>query len=143
MSAEKLAEIHALCFDVPRPWSMVEFKSLLKNPAVFLAQSSNGFALGRIAAPEAELLTIAVRPTAQGKGEGRELLSKIIESAQGLAVDELFLEVAETNRAAIGLYESTGFAKTGKRANYYQTKTGVKIAAIVMKMAIFNPTSHN
>ncbi len=138
MTAEQLAKIHAACFDMPRPWNVAEFADFLANPLIFLIQSKNGFALGRIVGPEAELLTIAVLPNAQNLGEGRILLQKFIDSAAISSVQEIFLEVAQTNAAAINLYKSVGFERIAKRAGYYQDKSGDNVAAIVMKYAIFS-----
>lgn len=141
MTPETLAKIHAVCFTVPRPWNSDEITALLKNENVFVVMSLNGFAMGRSTGPEVELLTIAVRPDAQGKGEGRALLAGFFESALQKSAEEAFLEVAENNIAAISLYKSFGFAKVGKRNGYYQVKNGKNIAAIVMKTDVL-PTAN-
>ncbi|MCF6304111.1 MAG: ribosomal protein S18-alanine N-acetyltransferase [Rhodobacteraceae bacterium] len=139
MTADQMAHIHALCFTTPRPWSAAEFSEMLASPSVFMLHIADGFALGRLAGPEAELLTIAIHPDAQGKGKGCELLQKFIESIRQNNVSDLFLEVAETNFTAIKLYESAGFATTGRRAAYYKAPSGPKIAAITMKYTLPEP----
>ncbi len=133
-----MAQIHAQCFTTPRPWQAAEFASLLASPSVIVLHSDNGFALGQIAGPESELLTIAVHPDAQGKGKGRDLLRRFIESMRQSNVYDIFLEVAETNIGAISLYESAGFVVTGRREAYYNAPNAIKIAAITMKYTMEN-----
>jgi len=57
---ESLARLHGACFTAPRPWSAAEFAALLASPGVILVSGAAGFARGRTAADEAELLTLAV-----------------------------------------------------------------------------------
>ncbi len=47
--------------------------------------------------------------------------------------ESLFLEVDDTNQAALGLYRKLGFAKVGERPAYYTDKNGVRTTALVMK----------
>ncbi len=131
-----MAHIHALCFTTPRPWKTAEFAKMLARPAVFVLHSNSGFALGQIAGPEAELLTIAIHPDAQGKGNGRKLLQQFIESTSQNNIFDIFLEVAETNIRAINFYKSAGFENTGRRMAYYTPPSGPKIAAITMKYTL-------
>jgi GNAT superfamily N-acetyltransferase len=81
MTVEELADIHASAFQYPRPWSSEEFAALLASPYTVLVEAVQGFALGRVVAGEAELLTIAVRPDARRQGVGSRLLSDLIEAA--------------------------------------------------------------
>ena len=50
MTPESLADLHARCFDVPRPWNAGEFRELLKDGSVFLCEHKYGFAFGRVVA---------------------------------------------------------------------------------------------
>lgn len=58
-----------------------------------------------------EIDYIAVRKEHRGKG----LAKKLIDSLEG----QIWLEVHEENKAAIKLYEATGFQKSGYRKRYY------------------------
>jgi [ribosomal protein S18]-alanine N-acetyltransferase len=58
-----------------------------------------------------------VDKTHQGEGIGRGLLDRLLDIASGGVV---FLEVRTDNDAAIGLYESVGFAAVGVRKRYYR-----------------------
>lgn len=124
MTAAELADIHAASFVFPRPWSAAEFSTLLASPFSVLVEGNDGFALGRVVAGEAELLTIAVRPEARRNGEGRQILQRLLREAVSRGADCMFLEVAADNTPAIALYESLGFQKTGQRKGYYSGPTG-------------------
>ncbi len=132
MRPAALARLHAACFTVPRPWTAAEFAALLADPAIFLCARPGGAALGRVAADEAELLTIAVAPTARRQGLGRALLAKIVAQAAGRGAARLFLEVAADNAPAITLYRAAGFAEAGRRRCYYAQAGGAPVDAIVM-----------
>lgn len=133
MTPDALATLHARCFETPRPWSADEFTALLTGKGVFLQTSATGFALGREIAGEVELLTLAVDPTQQNQGTGRALLAGFEATALQRGATEAFLEVACTNTAAIGLYQSAGYRESGHRRAYYSPPTGPKIDAIVMR----------
>ncbi|MEZ5887646.1 MAG: ribosomal protein S18-alanine N-acetyltransferase [Paracoccaceae bacterium] len=139
-SAEALAALHAAAFTFPRPWSAAEVAGLLDDPLCFLAHRPEGFALGRAAAGEAELLTIAVRPDAQGRGIGRALLADLIAMARDRAAKRLFLEVAAGNESAIRLYRAAGFTQIAIRRGYF-TDGASRIDALVMACDLAAATS--
>lgn len=133
MTPSELATLHARAFTTPRPWSEAEFASLLSDPLAFLlVEGDAAFLLGRAVAGEAELLTIAVAPEARRRGLGRKLVARFLYQAQLRGAERAFLEVAADNAAAIGLYESAGFAPAGRRRSYYLTPEGQRIDALVM-----------
>ena len=135
MHPEQLADLHALCFTVPRPWRADEFASLLDSTGIFLISHSNGFALGRIAGPEAELLTIAVHPNAQNMGHGRRLIEDFLCAAGTRGAKDVFLEVAENNESAIALYLKSGFIQVAKRVDYFKQNSGPALTALILKHA--------
>ena len=132
MTPARMAEIHAAAFaGHGQIWPEGEIAAMLAKPlihAVTLAQ--DGFALVQIIPPEAELLTIAISPDAQGKGHGRTLLASVMAQARIKGATLLFLEVAADNHAALALYHSTQFIQTGQRRGYYQRTGGVAVDAI-------------
>ncbi|MVS99095.1 ribosomal protein S18-alanine N-acetyltransferase [Devosia marina] len=134
--AAELARIHALSFY--RGWPSPEFESFLADPAcpAFVACDARrriaGFALIRIAADEAELLTIAVDPKWRGKGVGRALLDAVFADLMLSPARRMFLEVDEQNNPAIKLYEKLGFAAISKRKGYYPRPDGSAATALVM-----------
>jgi len=88
-----------------------------------------GFLVARATAPdEKEILNIAVEPAIRRAGMGRILMETVLAEARGIA---WFLEVRESNEAAINLYKTLGFVTAGRRENYYHDPPE---AAIVMRL---------
>ncbi|WP_223292037.1 GNAT family N-acetyltransferase [Defluviicoccus vanus] len=83
-----------------------------------------GFILCRVAADEAEVLTLAVRPRRRRCGIGRLLLEEAMDVARSMGARQLFLEVGENNTAAGNLYLSMGLQTNGRRRGYYRLKAG-------------------
>ena len=115
-----LAALHAASF--ADAWSASFIRDLLGGPGVFAFVRQEGFILARVAAGEAEILTLAVAPTARRRGAGRALVREAATHAQGLGADTLFLEVAKDNEAAQKLYAGVGFKPVGLRKAYYSGK---------------------
>ncbi len=136
MTPDDLAALHARCFTTPRPWSAGEFADLLASNGIILAGDETGFILGRVAGPEAELLTIAVAPEARKSGIGRALVDGYHAQAQALSAEESFLEVAADNAPAIALYLASGYTQAGKRPRYYTTPEGQKLDALVFSRVL-------
>lgn len=138
--AEDLAAIHATCFTTPRPWSATELGALAAAPDAILVTEAGGFALARVIADEAELLTIAVRPEARGQGIGGRLLRETLARAAARGAGRLILEVAADNDAALRLYRREGFAGIGRRKGYYATPDGRRIDALVLARSVPDAT---
>jgi len=119
MTPDDLAALHGACFTTPRPWRADEFATLLASPLVALIAEPGGFALVRIIADEAELLTIAVQPDLRRKGLGARLLSAALDQTAKRGAVSMFLEVAATNQPALALYQRAGFRPVGRRPGYY------------------------
>src|SRR5262249_33678939 len=112
--APTLAKLHAGAFH--RGWSEDEFERLLASAtnlgegAAFSESGKlQGFVLSRLAKVEAEILSIVINPATRRQGVGRALFLKHLDRLRNLGVRELFLEVEETNRAAIAFYDGFGF----------------------------------
>jgi ribosomal-protein-alanine N-acetyltransferase len=78
-----------------------------------------GFVMGRVAAGEAEVLTLAVRPAVRRGGCGAALMRALMAEAARRGAQEMFLEVAEGNAAARALYAGLGGTEAGRRRRYY------------------------
>jgi ribosomal-protein-alanine N-acetyltransferase len=94
-----------------------------------------GFALARAQGPEAEIVTIAVRPGAHGQGYGRLLLASVMAEAARRGAVEIFLEVAEPNAAARALYAEAQAREVGRRPRYYADGSD----ALVLRIALAGP----
>lgn len=114
-----MARIHAAAMSMPRPWNAEEIATLLDLSRAFAITRGESFALGRVILDEAELLTLAVHPGAQRQGLGRACLAGFHNEAAARGGRSAFLEVAETNFAARGLYDGAGYIVAGRRAGYY------------------------
>lgn len=136
MRREALASLHQACFTTPRPWTEEEFGSLLKSPGAFLLNETHGFLLGRALAGEAELLTLAVDPSARRQGIGRRLLEAFENASRARGAESAFLEVAVDNVAARALYRATGWQESGVRKGYYRAPDGSSIDAIVLTLPL-------
>ncbi|OIQ45065.1 MAG: ribosomal-protein-alanine N-acetyltransferase [Roseobacter sp. MedPE-SW] len=128
-----MARIHAAAFTQSRPWTEEEFAALLESPLIFASGDARSFALVRVIADEAELLTIATDPGSQRQGLARALMRYWQAQAQARGARTCFLEVAADNSPAIDLYHSEGFAPCGHRAGYYQRRNAAFVDAIVMQ----------
>ncbi len=106
------------------PESYLEHECLIAADA---RGAVRGFLAARATAPgEKEILNVAVEPSARRAGLGRRLVETALFNGRG----EWFLEVRESNLAAISLYKSLGFRPIGRRDCYYHDPAE---AAIVMR----------
>jgi Fur family ferric uptake transcriptional regulator len=122
-----LASLHVEAFE--DAWSAEALRALLDSPGVFAlavedARRPIGFILVRVAAEEAEILTLATSPEHRRRGVARALVRGVAELAAMGGAKALFLEVAEDNAAALALYASEQFAEVGRRAGYYARGAG-------------------
>jgi len=118
--AVALAAIHAASFPPREAWGADAIGLQLALPGVFgLIEERGGMLLGRIAADEAEVLTLAVTPGARRQGMGTGLLWEAKARMVSHGASVVFLEVAASNVAALSLYRAKGFVEVGRRPRYY------------------------
>lgn len=82
---------------------------------------------------EATVMNIAVLPQARGRGLGKQLLSTALNELRQQGVSRCLLEVRESNRAALALYQSLGFGVDGVRKGYYPVASGREDALMMSK----------
>ena len=131
-----LAQLHGASFH--RGWGEGEFETMLteRNTLVHrlrMGQKTIGFAVSRIAADEAEILSIAVAASHRGRGLSRNLLLTHLGHLAGRGVRTVFLEVEENNQPARRLYQRAGFAVAGRRERYYRQPGGEQLNALMMR----------
>lgn len=125
--AAQAAAVHAAAFSgggSGRPWPAAEVAGFLDIRGSFaLTAPGDGplqaLLLGRVIGPEAELVTLAVHPRARRAGLARGLVERFAARARAEGARDAFLEVAEGNTAARGLYASAGWREAGRRGGYY------------------------
>ena len=127
-----MAALHAAAFTQSRPWSRDEFAGLLENPGCFATGNVDCFALVRVVVDEAELLTIATRPTCLRQGLARACMTGWQAIARERGATRAFLEVAADNAPAIALYKASGFDPSGTRAGYYRRENAHAVDAQMM-----------
>ena len=131
-----IAALHAASFR--RGWSEQEVEGLLLDRQVLahralLRGKLTAFIMSRLAADEAEILSVAVAARSQGHGLARKLLNLHLRRLAGLGARAVFLEVDEHNTAAIRLYNRAGFREVARRPNYYPDAGGKPAAALVLR----------
>ena len=134
--AAAIAVLHAASFQ--RGWSDDELDRLLLDRNVvahraMIGRTLTGFILSRVAAGEAEILSVAVDRSRQGRGVARRLLELHMRRLAGLGVAAVFLEVGEDNAPACRLYARAGFQEVGRRAGYYPARRGAASTALIMR----------
>lgn len=113
------------------PWSREQFWAelalvpgrrcyLVADAAPPTSSGVAGYAGVAWSADSAEVMTLAVDPSAQGTGLGRQLLEGLLERAQQRRAPEVLLEVRADNVAARALYERLAFETVSRRRSYYR-----------------------
>lgn len=132
--APALAAVEAAAAD--HPWSEAQVRNTLTSAhgLGWLALEGDtvvGHLLGQIVLDEAELLTVAVLPSARRAGVGRALVEHAAQAWRALGATAAFLEVRSDNAGAMALYEGAGWLRCGLRRGYYAKGT---VDAVLMRV---------
>lgn len=99
-------------------------ESLVSAADTFLAARIRseiaGFIAGRSMGEDAEILNLAVKESRRRRGVGTVLAVALLARYGEQKIRRVFLEVRESNRGAIALYEGLGFKQVGRRPDYYR-----------------------
>lgn len=156
MTPSELAALHKRAMVHGTAWSDASFDFALRDSRTFLVTETSasrqnnpresaggedpaqllGFALGRVVADEAELLTLAVDPSAQRRGIGQTLLQRFEDTAGAAGAEAAFLEVSADNTPATGLYQSAGWAEVGQRPRYYAAPDKPSSDALILRKVL-------
>lgn len=128
----ELEKLYAACFpEKQNKWDANDFADLKKSGCDIIA-SQNSFVVWRTTIDETEIISIGVVPTARRTGTASALMQIVEQDVKQSGVKNIFLEVDESNIAAISLYQKCGFVNIGTRPHYYENGHD----AIVMKKDI-------
>lgn len=120
-----VAEVERSCF--ADPWNEESFARLVDSPpAIFLValfppnKGIAGYIIAFSVGEDAEVLNVAVDPQVRGKGLAGQMLDAVLIQLGSRGVRTAYLEVRESNAAALSLYRSRGFSEIGRRSRYYR-----------------------
>jgi len=139
LDGHMLAELHRSCF--AQAWdeaAMMQFAAspqalcLIGSVAGDAGERAAGFLIARKASEEAEIISIGVVPSFRKLGLGRALLETALELLRASGTRRLFLEVEETNEAALRLYRSFGGEAVGRRQGYYDHGADAAILSLAL-----------
>ena len=145
MTLADLPAVHAIEKKVQaHPWSLQLFHDSVTAPHQCTvlelddaARTVLGFCILQPVLDEANLLLMAIDPAYQQQGFGQQLLQQSIDALSGCNM--IFLEVRQSNQAAIALYEKLGFAQIDLRKNYYPSnadRSKGKEHAVIMALTL-------
>ena len=114
------------------PWTVEQFWGELAQPTrryVVACDEDDviGYAGLFVLPPDADVQTIAVAASGQGRGVGAQLLDSLVAQAAQEGCDQLMLEVRSDNEAAISLYQRHGFEQISVRRDYYAPGVDARI----------------
>jgi [ribosomal protein S18]-alanine N-acetyltransferase len=130
-----LARLHGTCF--ARAWDEPAMMPFAASPEVLcliglVKNAEAGFFIARKASDEAEILTFGVAPGFRKMGLGRAMLDAAMERLRASGAKRLFLEVEESNEAALRLYLSFGGKAVGHRKDYYAPGSDAAILSLAL-----------
>ncbi|HUG52581.1 MAG TPA: ribosomal protein S18-alanine N-acetyltransferase [Vicinamibacteria bacterium] len=124
-----LAALERRCYT--HPWSVRGFRDAMRRGErglVMVAREGRpgapergivGYCVIETVTDEVHVHNLAVRPESRGGGLGRLLLALGLSAGARRGARVALLEVRESNRPALELYRSMGFAPVALRRNYY------------------------
>lgn len=109
----------------PTPWSEKQFLDELNNsnsnPAVLWEDDQIiGYVIPWLVAGEIQIQNIVVAPPHRKRGLGELLLNVALSRGLEQGCTAGYLEVRESNKPAIGLYQKYRFQTAGRREGYYR-----------------------
>jgi ribosomal-protein-alanine N-acetyltransferase len=117
------------------PWSRKIFEDCLTKPyfsySLDLDDQPLGYYIAMRVLDEVTLMDIVISAAHQGKGLGKSLLQHLIDQCNEQNIQQIWLEVRESNVAAINLYDKAGFILVEQRVDYYPCAKGKEDALIM------------
>ncbi len=132
-------EIETEAYD--RPWVREHFDREFENPIAYMytvkgtfegRETLAGYIVFWVVYGEAHILNITIKDGFRRQGLGLYLMLHVLDMMKANRVDDVFLEVRKSNRAALELYRKLNFKESYERKKYYGDED-----AIVMRL-VFN-----
>ena len=122
------------------PWTRGHFADSL-NPlfeaqCLWLEGELLAYFLAMRGFEEMHLLNLTVAPERQGQGWGHMLLDALVLMSRHQDAQWLWLEVRQSNRRALRVYERYGFRRISIRKDYYPTGRQQREHAVVMSLKL-------
>jgi ribosomal-protein-alanine N-acetyltransferase len=136
---EQVISIDQASFSLPWPPRSFRFE-LTDNPAsrCWVAEVDGrvaGMLVGWLIVDEIHIATIATHPDFRRRGVGQVLLSHTLQAAMDEGAISSFLEVRESNDAALEMYRKFGYVESGRREGYYKDN----FETAILMTAVLNP----
>lgn len=122
-------------------WQKKDFENSLidETRPIYIIQNSGFIAFSK-ALDEAEILMIWISPEHRKNGLANALLEFAFKKLKQSGTNQIFLEVAIDNIAALKLYNNHGFKEIGKRKNYYKRENNENIDALILSKNLNDAT---
>jgi [ribosomal protein S18]-alanine N-acetyltransferase len=119
---ESVVAIQSACPEIAQ-WTIWDYSRVARGEmSGWVAEEGGelaGFLVARQIASDMEILNLAVRASSRRHGTGTLLLRGSLDWGRSLRMEKAFLEVRESNLAALKFYERFGFLVSGSRPRYY------------------------
>lgn len=135
----EIARLQAENFD--QAWSAEDIAAMLQVDGTLMLvvradRMLAGYLICRVAADEAEVLSIAVSASHRRRGVGCVMIADLEHRLGRGDCRAMFLEVDATNVAAVAFYTSCGFSQVGTRPSYYRGADGLRRDALILRRNI-------
>lgn len=120
---DQVSEIESRTFS--EPWSRNGFETSLQSTDTLYLTALKGERVAGYCGllrsfEEADITNVAVAEEFRNQGIGRNMLLVLMEKGRQAGILRFTLEVRVSNRQAIHLYETLGFASAGIRKHFYR-----------------------
>lgn len=125
MNPMDLEEVHAIFKDsIKSSWSIDELQKEFYNElALYLVATLNekviGFCGAWLVYDEAQITNTAVSKEYRNNKVAFKIFNELIKIVKEKDKDSIFLEVRESNNAALNFYKKLNFKEIGKRKKFY------------------------
>lgn len=133
---KRVYEIENMSFD--QSYGINMFQQLYEMGIGFLVAEKDGYVIGYVMfwikyENQGHIISIAVDKNYRRLGAGTELLIKAISILSLLRIDAIYLEVKDTNTAAINFYKKFNFIEDRLVPGYYENGDGAVIMYLPVK----------